>query len=304
MSIRYLSFKLFAIFFALLACSYSSATRAQQNMLVEEIRPLAVPSERLTLLVNEALKETVHLQHAERIRRLRSMLGGSLKAEFFEYLLPRDKHGLTNYPFDLPVLRVVFNQNVFFNFNRHDLRDDASVIIDVMAANLKKEPPGLALFIAGHTDSQGEADYNYQLGLQRATAVATALVTHDVYRASVYRVSFGEAVPIASNRTIVERARNRRVEFLFSVDAKAVAAWLERQEVNYCRDKIDNCRFRQTFDAAKVEVEPTVTKQIQELNRNTERLILSHGKTDVEIERKKIEVKIGRERFAIDLGRR
>lgn len=280
-------------------------TEAPRVVLEEETAP-SVESPEFSSALPEvsAPHETVQLEHADRIRRLRNMLGGSLKAEFFEYSLTQDEHGLSGYPVDLPVLRVVFDQKVFFDFDRHDLRDDAFQIIDIMAANLKKEPPDLALFIAGHTDSQGPEDYNYQLGLKRAAAVATALVQRDVYQASVYRVSFGEAVPVASNRTIVERAKNRRVEFLFGADAKAVSAWLERQEVTPCGDDSDDCRQRLTFDAAKVDVDPAVAKRIQELNRKSEEATLSYQKTDVEIERKTIEVDISRKRIPIDLKRR
>jgi OOP family OmpA-OmpF porin len=69
--------------------------------------------------------------------------------------------------------------------------------------------------VAGHTDSAGSEDYNYELGKRRADAVTRYLITQkklDPLR--VVSVSYGESAPVAENRTAQARAKNRRVEIL------------------------------------------------------------------------------------------
>ena len=69
--------------------------------------------------------------------------------------------------------------------------------------------------VAGHTDSTGDEDYNYELGKERAEAVARYLITQKVVDPTrVAVVSYGEGSPIADNSTLEGRKKNRRVEIL------------------------------------------------------------------------------------------
>ncbi len=81
------------------------------------------------------------------------------------------------------------------------------------AAQCINEYPGNIVFIDGHTDSQGPAEYNQQLSVQRATAVAKTLV--DKFAIPPKRLNargFGDSQPIADNATKEGRFTNRRVE--------------------------------------------------------------------------------------------
>jgi outer membrane protein OmpA-like peptidoglycan-associated protein len=70
--------------------------------------------------------------------------------------------------------------------------------------------------VDGHTDNQGEHDYNVQLSLQRANAVADELVVSGITRNTVTVRGMGDSVPVASNQTIAGRAQNRRVSIVVS----------------------------------------------------------------------------------------
>ena len=68
------------------------------------------------------------------------------------------------------------------------------------------------VYIVGHTDSQGAAEYNQQLSERRAQAVADYIFGQDPSRESFMKVEGrGEAEPVASNDTEEGRKRNRRV---------------------------------------------------------------------------------------------
>jgi outer membrane protein OmpA-like peptidoglycan-associated protein len=71
------------------------------------------------------------------------------------------------------------------------------------------------LVVAGHTDSTGPEDYNFELGQQRATMVARYLISRkgiDPFR--VMAVSYGAHAPLADNTTPAGRRKNRRIEIL------------------------------------------------------------------------------------------
>ncbi|ODA65982.1 Outer membrane porin F precursor [Methyloligella halotolerans] len=128
------------------------------------------------------------------------------------------------------------------------MRSDSAKIIEAVAASLRKEPPDVALVIAGHTDSVGTEGYNRALGLARARTVAQALVTEDLPQIRIFSVSFGEAVPIAPNASAAGRAQNRRVEFLFAAHSNAIAFWLSKQNASVCGNAKTNCRFEVTME--------------------------------------------------------
>ena len=109
-------------------------------------------------------------------------------------------------------------EGTHFGFNSSALPPDARKEIDGFLSDLKGEPNGLegtVFLVAGHTDSTGAEDYNYELGRKRADSVARYLVTQKMMDPlRVVTVSYGENAPLADNKTREGRAKNRRVEIL------------------------------------------------------------------------------------------
>ena len=71
----------------------------------------------------------------------------------------------------------------------------------------------LTVEIQGHTDSQGDEEYNQKLSERRALAVKQVLVDHGVNTDRLTTKGFGESNPGASNDTEAGRAHNRRVAY-------------------------------------------------------------------------------------------
>ena len=97
---------------------------------------------------------------------------------------------------------------------RHDsdrLLPGAEGVLGDAAATLKKYPD-LRVEVAGHTDSQGAADYNQGLSERRANTVRDYLINAGVPASQLTARGYGEADPVADNATADGRARNRRVE--------------------------------------------------------------------------------------------
>lgn len=75
-----------------------------------------------------------------------------------------------------------------------------------------------SLRIDGHTDDAGTLEYNQQLSVRRAEAVARVLATCGFPRDHMQVRGLGKTHPIADNSTAAGRAENRRVAIIVSVD--------------------------------------------------------------------------------------
>lgn len=97
-------------------------------------------------------------------------------------------------------------------------RDSAT--IDVYSApilerayQLLEDNPTLSIEISGHTSSEGNADRNLALSLDRAEAVKGYLVKRGIAADRILTVGHGSQQPIADNATDEGRRKNRRIEF-------------------------------------------------------------------------------------------
>ena len=73
----------------------------------------------------------------------------------------------------------------------------------------------LNLYVVGHTDSQGDEEYNQALSTKRAQAVINKLVqSYGVAKERLQARGVGELVPVSTNRDEEGRQLNRRVELV------------------------------------------------------------------------------------------
>jgi peptidoglycan-associated lipoprotein len=99
-----------------------------------------------------------------------------------------------------------------FKFGKATMPDQAKGEIDQLVQQLKAEPKGAYIEIEGHTDSAGDPQANYRLGLERAENVKRYIYEqHQVPLHRINVISYGEDKPIAPNKTRDGRAQNRRV---------------------------------------------------------------------------------------------
>lgn len=99
-----------------------------------------------------------------------------------------------------------------FKFEGDELSAPARKTLDDFATRLKSENKNVFIEIQGHTDNIGGNAFNLKLGEERAEAVRRYLNLKGgvaLHRMSI--ISYGEAVPVASNKTRAGREQNRRV---------------------------------------------------------------------------------------------
>jgi peptidoglycan-associated lipoprotein len=99
-----------------------------------------------------------------------------------------------------------------FKFAKTILPDEAKAKLDQLVTSLKADPKGAYFEIEGHTDNVGDPKTNDRIGLERAEAVKRYLYEqHQIPLFKINVISYGEAKPIAPNKTKDGRAQNRRV---------------------------------------------------------------------------------------------
>ncbi len=76
-----------------------------------------------------------------------------------------------------------------------------------------KADTSLNIDLAGYTDNVGDSIKNKKLSEDRANAAKTYFVKHGIKESRITAEGYGDEKPIATNKTAIGRAKNRRVEF-------------------------------------------------------------------------------------------
>jgi len=104
-------------------------------------------------------------------------------------------------------------KDVFFDFDKYDIRADDAKILDGNAGWLKSNANNLVL-IEGHCDERGTNEYNLALGERRAKATMNYLVSQGIQANRISIISYGKERPVCSEKSEGCWQKNRRAHFL------------------------------------------------------------------------------------------
>jgi len=199
--------------------------------------------------------EVMAYQHCGRVRRLLTAArdaGIADQIEFWDGTETVSDLILRELPpgkeVDLPILRIVFPENVFFDTASFQPRPEVWPVLQVIADSINKEPDHIALFVAGHSDFRGARDYNEALSRRRARTGLASIKVLGVDRGETYTVAFGEDLPINASLSVADIGVNRRLEFLIAPVAEVAIQYIRKQkpilpcignedrEIGYCPD--------------------------------------------------------------------
>ena len=113
--------------------------------------------------------------------------------------------------------KVVFEQTfsedrVKFKLDSYDLSSEAKTALDEFAGKVKGLDTQYFVEIQGHTDDTGGERYNEELGQRRADSVRRYLSReHKLPLNRMSTISYGDTLPLESNKTRAGRTANRRV---------------------------------------------------------------------------------------------
>jgi peptidoglycan-associated lipoprotein len=110
-------------------------------------------------------------------------------------------------------MAVAALKEVFFDFDKYDIRSEDAKTLDANAAWLKSNADNLVL-IEGHCDERGTNEYNLALGERRAKSTMNYLVSQGIQANRITIISYGEERPVCTEKTEACWAKNRRAAFL------------------------------------------------------------------------------------------
>jgi len=108
--------------------------------------------------------------------------------------------------------QVVRLNNVFFDFDKWNLRPESFLELD-RVVKLLVENPAIEIEMSAHTDSRGSDEYNFKLSDNRARSCMEYILSKGIEPSRITSKGYGETVPVATNDTDDGRQLNRRVEF-------------------------------------------------------------------------------------------
>jgi peptidoglycan-associated lipoprotein len=103
-------------------------------------------------------------------------------------------------------------KDVYFDFDKYDIRAGDAKILDTNAAWLKTNND--LVLIEGHCDERGTNEYNLALGERRAKATMNYLVGQGVQANRITIISYGKERPVCNEHSEACWAKNRRSHFL------------------------------------------------------------------------------------------
>ena len=104
-------------------------------------------------------------------------------------------------------------KNIFFDTNSDVLKKESFAELNQLIELLNKNPQR-KIEVGGHTDDVGDDASNLSLSQRRAEAVKSYLVKNGVVETRVQAKGYGETQPQVPNDSDINRAKNRRTEFL------------------------------------------------------------------------------------------
>ncbi|MCY1401279.1 putative lipoprotein YiaD precursor [compost metagenome] len=180
--------------YAYLSQRYSEIAREHSNQAVNEERlaKLELERQRLQLALREAKLLSVQQQ------------GQWLEEQIVSLATTETDRGL-----------VLTLGDVLFDTGEADLKSSANRTVLKLVQFLQLNPRRVVR-IEGYTDSTGARQDNLQLSRARAQAVADVLVDLGIDEKRIQVEGYGDQYPVEVNASERGRAKNRRVEIVFS----------------------------------------------------------------------------------------
>ncbi|HSD50667.1 MAG TPA: peptidoglycan-associated lipoprotein Pal [Candidatus Methylomirabilis sp.] len=114
-----------------------------------------------------------------------------------------------------PTPAAVPLQDIFFDFDKSNIRDDQRAAINQDVSWLKGNPTA-KVTIEGHADERGTNEYNLALGERRAKATKDYLVAAGIAADRIATVSYGEERPFVLGHDESAWKWNRRAHLVLT----------------------------------------------------------------------------------------
>jgi peptidoglycan-associated lipoprotein len=104
-------------------------------------------------------------------------------------------------------------ENIFYDYNKADIRPDAALELDKMVQTLVDNPK-ITIELSSHTDSRGKDAYNMTLSQKRAQSAVDYIISKGIDKSRIMAKGYGETRPVLkAAKTEEEFQLNRRTDF-------------------------------------------------------------------------------------------
>ncbi|MDN5200895.1 OmpA family protein [Fulvivirgaceae bacterium BMA10] len=107
----------------------------------------------------------------------------------------------------------IVTHGILFDVNKATIKPESMGVINSIV-QIMKDNPDVKFRIEGHTDSDGDDQYNLELSERRAESVKKAFIQEGIAENRMETKGWGESKPMDTNGTSEGKANNRRVEFI------------------------------------------------------------------------------------------
>lgn len=119
---------------------------------------------------------------------------------------------------DLPLPKI---ENIYYDFDKWDIRADAKIELNKIVAFMK-DNPDIKVDLLSHTDARGTAQYNLELSEKRAKSAMEYVISQGIPPSQITSRGMGETKPANKCKDGVscsesEHQQNRRTEFVVTV---------------------------------------------------------------------------------------
>ena len=190
----------FCIGIVLPGCAKKNVTKQDPGISEQQAEAAAAERER----------ERVRLE-AEKARREKEEAArktSEAEKELEKSLVAKKYPGIEGEVFESSLLK-----DIYFEFDRYDIRPEAAPFLKDNAALLMKYPK-MKIQIEGHCDERGTSEYNLSLGERRANSAMNQLISLGISRDRISTISFGEERPFDSTHTEAAWSKNRRAHMV------------------------------------------------------------------------------------------
>jgi len=184
---------------------------------------IQVGNEKREVTVEEGGKVSIDLEPNQQYDFLASKAGYlNNDAQFSSQgLAPDPDNPVQRYELEIILDKIFFDreivlENIYYDFDKANIREDAEPTLDELAKNLQLNPE-ISIQLASHTDCRGNDRYNQQLSQRRAQSAVDYLIEQGISDDRLSAVGYGEEQPavecICSRCTEEEHQANRRTTF-------------------------------------------------------------------------------------------
>jgi len=132
------------------------------------------------------------------------------KKELEKSLVAKKEPGIEGVVFESSLLK-----DIYFDFDKYDIRPGDAAILKENAALLKKYT-NIKIQIEGHCDERGTNEYNLALGERRANSTKNYLMTLGVSPGRISTISYGEEKPLDPGHNEGAWTKNRRAHTIIT----------------------------------------------------------------------------------------